>query len=129
MIALFAMDDKHFAHFDTLVKELSRSGLRLLTTWPCVGEACHILNVPQRLELLRWLELGGAVVYSFEITHLPDMIRRMRKYSEFGKREMDFADASLVWLAEETEVTDILTVNVADFTRYRLSDGRSFHIL
>ncbi|MBF0099241.1 MAG: toxin-antitoxin system, toxin component [Magnetococcales bacterium] len=53
----------------------------------------------------------------------------MAKYSEIGKREMDFADATLVWLADETNTTDIMTVDVADFSRYRLPDGRGFNLL
>jgi predicted nucleic acid-binding protein len=130
MIALFAVDDKHYQRFDELVKEHSKVGLRLLTTWPCVVEACHILSTLQRFELLRWLELGGALVYTFESFHLGDMIRWMRRYSEPGKRrQMDLADASLYWLAMETDVTLIMTVDVADFTRYRLPDGRVFELL
>jgi len=35
----------------------------------------------------------------------------MRRYSERGKREMDLADASLYWLAAETGLTEILTVD------------------
>ncbi|MEO5350376.1 MAG: PIN domain-containing protein [Magnetococcus sp. YQC-3] len=130
MIALFAVDDKHHRRFDKLVKEQARTGLRLLTTWPCVVEACHILPAPQRFELLRWLELGGAQVYTFESFHLRDMVRWMRQYSELGKRrQMDLADASLYWLAIETGVTLVMTVDVADFTRYRLPDGRAFELL
>jgi predicted nucleic acid-binding protein len=53
-IALFAVDDQHHARFDRLVTELSEEGLRLLTTWPCVVEACYLLDVPQRFELLLW---------------------------------------------------------------------------
>ncbi len=129
MIALFAVDDQHHRRFDLLVKEHACSGLRLLTTWPCVAEACHILSTPQRLELLHWLELGGAIVYSLEPFQLGDLIHWMRKYSETGKRAMDFADATLIWLAEEAGVTEIMTVDVADFSRYRLPDGRAFKLL
>ena len=57
------------------------------------------------------------------------MVRWMRRYTEAGKREMDFADASLYWLATETGVTEIMTTDVADFSRYRLPDGRSFSLL
>jgi predicted nucleic acid-binding protein len=39
---------------------------------------------------------------------------------------MDLADASLYWLATETGVTQILTVDVTDFSRYRLSGGKAF---
>jgi hypothetical protein len=48
---------------------------------------------------------------------------------ERGKREMDLADASLYWLAAETAVTEILTVDVADFSRYRLPRGKAFTLL
>jgi uncharacterized protein len=39
------------------------------------------------------------------------------------------ADASLVWLAADTGVTTVMTLDVRDFSRYRLPDGRSFDIL
>ena len=42
---------------------------------------------------------------------------------------MDLADASLYWLACESGVTRIFTVDVRDFSRYRLPDGRAFEIL
>jgi predicted nucleic acid-binding protein len=42
---------------------------------------------------------------------------------------MDLADASLYWLAVETGVTEILTVDVTDFSRYRLPGGKSFTLL
>lgn len=129
LIALFAPDDKHHARFDRMVSELSRDGLRPLTTWPCVVEASYILAIPQRFELLQWIELGGVVVYPFEAYHLGDMVNWMRRYTVRGKREMDLADASLYWLANEVGVTEIMTVDVNDFTRYRLPDGKHFTLL
>lgn len=129
LIALFAVDDKHHIRFDRLVNELSAGGLRLLTTWPCVVEASYLLGVPHRFEMLNWIELGGALVYPFDPHHLGDIIAWMRRYTEPGKREMDFADASLYWLAVETGITEILTVDTTDFTRYRLPDGSTFSLL
>jgi uncharacterized protein len=129
LIALFAIDDKHHAHYDRSIRELSRAGLRLLTVWPCIVEASFILDIPHRFEMLRWIELGGALVHPFEAYHLGDINQWMQQYTEPRKREMDFADAALYWLAVETGVTDIMTVDVADFTRYRLPDGRAFALL
>jgi predicted nucleic acid-binding protein len=129
LIALFAVDDRHHTRFDTLVKEESVRGLRLLTTWPCIVEASYLLEIPQRFEMFKWIELGGAVVYPFEPAHLGDMVRWMRRYSEAGKREMDLADASLYWLAVESGVTDIMTVDVTDFSRFRLPRGKAFTLL
>ena len=129
LIALFAVDDDHHTRFDAMVRELSVGGLRLITTWPCIVEASCLLEIPQRFEMLKWIELGGAVVYPFEPVHLSDIVRWMRRYSESGKREMNLADASLYWLADETGVTEILTVDVADFSRYRLPRGKAFTLL
>jgi predicted nucleic acid-binding protein len=129
LIALFAIDDKHHGRFDELISMLAQDGLRLLTTWPCIVEASYLLAVPQRYEMLHWIELGGALVYPFETYHLGDMIKWMRQYSKKTRREMDLADASLYWLATETSVTNIMTGDVADFSRYRLPDGQAFTLL
>jgi predicted nucleic acid-binding protein len=129
LIALFAVDDDHHARFDALVKTLSVGGLRLITTWPCIVEASYLLEIPHRFEMLEWIELGGAAVYPFESAHLGDFVRWMRRYSEVNKRGMDLADASLYWLAVETGVTEILTVDVTDFSRYRLPGRKSFTLL
>jgi predicted nucleic acid-binding protein len=129
LVALFAVDDKHHQRLDTQVRRLADNGLRMLTTWPCVVEAAYLLEAPQRFELLAWIELGGVQVYPFEPSHLGDMIDWMRRYKERSRREMDFADASLYWLAVETGIRDILTIDVADFGRYRLPEGEAFNIL
>ena len=129
LIALFAVGDKHHRRFDSLVKERSREGLRLLTTWPCVVEASYLLKPAQRYEMLDWVEAGGALVYPFEPYHLGEMVKWMRRYTATGKREMDLADASIYWLAVETGVHDVMTVDIADFSRYRLPDGGAFAIL
>ena len=38
---------------------------------------------------------------------------------------MDFADASLLWVAEQTGITDILTIDLRDFSAYRLQNGKA----
>jgi hypothetical protein len=57
------------------------------------------------------------------------MLKWMRQYSKDGRREMDLADASLYWLAAETSVVQIMTVDVADFSGYRLPAGSAFELL
>jgi hypothetical protein len=129
LVALFASDDRHHERVDAQVASMAAEGLRLVTTWPCVVEAAYLLDPPHRFELLRWIELGGVQVYPFESHHLADMVGWMRRYTEAGKREMDFADASLYWLAVETGIIDVLTIDVADFRRYRLPDRQRFNLL
>ena len=39
------------------------------------------------------------------------------------------ADAALIWLADRLNCTSVLTVDRADFTVYRLSNGKAFQIV
>ena len=58
-----------------------------------------------------------------------DQMETMRRYTESPRTDMDLADASLLWLAADTGVNRIMTLDVHDFSRYRLPDGRAFEIL
>lgn len=112
-----------------MVLAADRDGLRFVTTWPCIVEASYLLSSESRFAMLDFVRQGGAQVYPFAASHLDDMLGWMRRYTEDGKRDMDFADASLYWLATESGITEIMTVDRNDFERYRLPDGRSFSIL
>jgi hypothetical protein len=129
LIALFAVDDAHHARYDNLVAEAAVGGLRLATTWPCLTEAAYLLDAPLRFELLEWVERGGVQVFPFDASHLAVMLPWMRRYTEKYKRDMDLADASLLWLAHETGVREIMTVDVKDFSRYRLPGGEALSLL
>ena len=129
LVALFATDDAHHVHYDRLVSVVSVDGLRLVTTWPCVVEASYILDAPWRFELLHWIEQGGVQVFPFDPSHLAVMLPWMRRYTEKTKRDMDLADASLLWLAHETGLREIMTIDVKDFARYRLPDGAALTLL
>lgn len=129
LVALFAVTDRHHVRYRELVLAADRDGLRLVTTWPCVVEASYLLASDSRFAMLDFVRQGGAQIYPFDTTHLDDMLNWMRRYTEWGKRDMDLADASLYWLACETGVTEIMTTDRNDFERYRLPDGRSFDIV
>ena len=88
-----------------------------------------MLDAPQRYTLLRWIAAGALPVFPFSADQLDPMIELMQRYTAAPRSEMDLADASLVWLATDTGVTRIMTLDVRDFSRYRLPDGRPFEIL
>jgi len=129
LIALFSVNDRHHARYNEVVRVQSAEGLRLLSTWPCVVEASYLLSDINRYALLEWVELGGVTISHFEAADLGSILGLMKTYTESGKIEMDFADASLVWLASETGINEIMTVDTRDFSRYRTSDGKAFVIL
>jgi predicted nucleic acid-binding protein len=76
-----------------------------------------------RIALTGWALNGGVAVLDLGEEVLAELDRLLRQYRD---RPMDLADASLVLLAERTGLTEILTIDRADFDVYRLADGRPF---
>lgn len=128
LVALFDVDDVAHSHYRQLLQQ-ERAGWHLTTTWPCVVEASHFLPVQTGTSMLQWVEQGGVSIFPFDPEHLHDMRALMQRYTDGRRTRMDFADASLVWAAGETAIAQVWTIDVRDFYRYRLPDGRSFEIL
>lgn len=128
LVALFHAGDRFHGHFRQLILE-PEVPVQLHTTWPCVTEAGHLLGPRHRLALLQWIAAGAVLVYLFDAADLPEMCGWMAQYARQPRAEMDLADASLYWLACESGVTQIFTVDVRGFSRYRLPEGRGFDIL
>jgi hypothetical protein len=64
-----------------------------------------------------------------DAAELPELVVLMDRYSEPKRSSMDLADATLYSVAAQTEIRAIMTLDVRDFSRYRLPDGRGFEIL
>jgi predicted nucleic acid-binding protein len=124
LVALFDPSAEEHQHFRTALRAAGMP----LTTWPCVTEALHILpRVKMKTALMRWIGAGAVSVHEFHVTDLPPMADWIERYSE--RREMDFADASLVWLANRSGSRRIMTTDVRDFSRYRLAGSKAFEII
>jgi predicted nucleic acid-binding protein len=129
LVALFGTRQPEGPRYRALFKLASDQQWSLATTWPCIVEASYLLAPPQRYALLRWVAAGAVSVFPFAQEALEAMVDLMRRYTESPWTEMDLADASLVWLAADTGVPRIMTLDQRDFSRYRLPDGRAFEIL
>ena len=129
LVAVFGRKQPRAKHYLALFKKAADDGWSLSTTWPCVVEASYLLAPPQRYTFLRWVGAGALTVFPFRQEMLDEFVELMRGYTRSPRSEMDLADASLVWLASDTGVTTILTTELRNFSRYRLSDGRGFEIL
>jgi predicted nucleic acid-binding protein len=125
MAALFSPG--HVAH--THYRGLLQQPWALCTTWPCVAEASHFLSPLSRFRFLHWLASGAVSVCDLDAAKLPTLVNVMARYTEPYKTEMDLADATLFDLAAELKLNRIMTLDVRDFSRYRLPDGRRFELL
>lgn len=114
------------SHFDQAVAFMRDFAGSLIVTWPVLTEVCHL--IPQRLvgRFMTWAARGGVVVFEIPPAALPEIAALMEKYAD---RPMDLADASLVWLASQIGLTDVITVDDSDFAAYRTVSGKPFRNL
>jgi len=98
---------------------------QLVTTSAVIVETCHFLTPDARINLLDSVGPKLAVV-DVPVQSYPDLAATIGKYAD---RDVDFADASLVWLAEQTGLKRILTADVRDFSTLRLWNGRRFELV
>ena len=77
--------------------------------------------------LVEFLNASGAEVSAVvEPAALRSAVALMKKYRD---TPMDFADATLVLLADDLGLTDIATLDRRGFSTYRTSRGRSFGLV
>ena len=120
-----AADPAHVSVVDVL-DEFSG---RLHTTAAVVTDAMHLVSEhtdgPEVLvELLNTAAVE--VTALVEPVALRAAVALIKKYRD---TPMDFADATLVLLAEELNVTEIATLDRRGFSTYRLSRGRAFRLV
>jgi uncharacterized protein len=120
IVALIARADAHHRRLATFLK---RHPCTLLTTWPVMTEAWHLVHEDARLRLARWALVGGVHVFDLGEDAPARLLALLETYHD---RPMDLADASLVLLAERTGIEEILTIDRSDFDTYRLPGGKRF---
>jgi len=103
---------------------------QLCTTSAVVTEGMHLVGAdPNGPTLLAdFIESAGVVVSGCTQTNqLKQAVALMRKYAD---TPMDFADATLILLADDLRVADILTLDRRGFSTYRTARGKPFrHVL
>lgn len=101
----------------------------LATTGAAITEAMHFLGAaadgPTRLAEL--VARSGMQVYDLcQPLELREAAVLMRRYAD---TPMDFADATLVLLAEAVEADEVLTLDRRGFSTYRTRQGAGFRLV
>ncbi|THF62300.1 PIN domain-containing protein [Pseudothauera nasutitermitis] len=122
LIALFEPTDRRHGLARAFIETYQGS---LLTTWPVLTEVGHLLghSVDRQLAFLQWVERGGVEVVAPGAGAVA-LIRQMT--DQYRDLPMDVADGSLIVLASESGVRDILTFD-RDFDVYCLPDRSRFN--
>ena len=109
------------------VEAYDRVRLPLATTSAVLAETFYF-TVKRNLRPRTWEFIRAAPIVIAPITNedLPSLEALMRRYAD---RPMDFADATLVHVAEREGLTTILTIDHDDFETYRIGRNAKFRIL
>jgi predicted nucleic acid-binding protein len=74
----------------------------------------------------KFVRSGALIVATIEDEEMSHLQALMSRYWD---RPMDFADATLVYLAKRESLSVILTVDQADFATYRIEGKRQFRVV
>jgi uncharacterized protein len=126
--AILALLDRTDRWHSVCVDGFRELRLPLLTSEAVVTELFHLVGDSRHEMEAAWkfLRSGAVTLAAIEHSELPHLQTLMIRYRD---RPMDFADASLVYLAKREAVSTIFTVDRADFETYRIEGHRRFRIL
>lgn len=123
LIALFDLSDEAHARCAAALGTFTGG---FATTWPVLTEAFHFIDRPRDRSLLWNFVLSDVVqVDAMLATDLGRMRLLMEQYEDLP---MDFADASLVVLAERLRVSRVFTLDRRGFGVFRPRHAQSFEI-
>jgi predicted nucleic acid-binding protein len=107
---------------------LNQIRLPLATSSAVLTELFHLLGDNARDVELAWsfIRSGAVTVLPIADRDLPDIEALMHKYRD---RPMDFADATLVHLAQRESLTTVFTIDHDDFETYRVGGRKRLRIL
>jgi predicted nucleic acid-binding protein len=127
LIALFTREDQFHTECVKLFQALN---CEFYTTLAVLTESMYFLGRygghPAQHALWKLVHRGDLLLEHPSPQELLRMCELMDRYRDFP---MDFADASLVALAERLGLTRIFTVDYNDFSTYRLNGNHRFTVI
>jgi predicted nucleic acid-binding protein len=122
LVALYARDD---ARHDAVTRWFEDFHGELHTVQPVLTEAAFFLPVRMRSAVARLAGQGTLTVHAID----DGAHRRMAElFDKYRDQDPDWADIALLWLAESAGIRRIATLDVTDFTVYRLHGRTRFQL-
>ena len=122
LVALFDRRDNAHRRCVEVLKKIDEP---LATTLPVLTEAFHLLGATSASAsaLMDFIAEGGLEVLFLDEGALMRCFELMAQYAD---APMDFADASLVAMAEGLHLRKVFTVDRNDFATYRIKRGHRY---
>lgn len=124
LYSFFDSSDKHAKRTREFLRDYTG---RLITTLAIVTEVSYLLGdiKPAQLDFIEWVQKGAIEIADVKSQDFSEIHKGMKKYAD---TPMDFADATLVFIANSLKVSNIITFD-DDFRVYRLAGGSKFAYL
>jgi uncharacterized protein len=126
--AILALLDANDRWHEPCVEALRTLRKPLATTAAVLAELFHLVGEDPRSVAAAWgiVRSGAVSVLPIGDRDLPALETLMARYAD---RPMDFADATLVHLAERESLTTVFTIDHDDFETYRIGGRKRFRIV
>jgi uncharacterized protein len=126
--AILALLDRTDRWHNICVAAFQELKLPLLTSEAVLTELFHLVGDSRHETETAWKFIcsGALRLAMIEDSELPEIQTIMSRYWD---RPMDFADATLVYLAKRQGMNTVFTVDHADFNTYRIEGRKRFRIL
>lgn len=123
--ALVALFDRHDPQHETAAAWLAGCHAALHTVEAVLAEACFFLPARLRPALARLAGQGVIQVHPLDAAAHGRMAQLFEKYRD---QDPDWADMALLWLAEARGLRRIATLDVTDFSVYRIHGRGRFQL-
>ena len=122
LVALFKRND---LHHERAISWFKGQRGTLLTTQAVVTEAWHLVSEHVRLPLVRFVT-AACVVCEFRPEDMARLVVVLERYADLP---MDYADATLIVMAESQKLDSVATIDINDFSTYRLANGKALKLV
>jgi uncharacterized protein len=126
--AILALLDRTDRWHAACVETFRQLRLPLITSEAVLTELFHLVG-DRRGEMetaWKFVRSGAVTMAAIEDSELPEIRTLMARYRD---RPMDFADATLVYLARRERISTVFTVDQADFHIYRIEGRKRLRVL
>ncbi len=126
--AMLALLDRTDRWHRICVEAFEQLRLPLVTSEAVLTELFHLAGDSRHEMEAAWrlVRPGAIVLAAIEDSELAQIQALMSRYAD---RPMDFADATLVYLAKREALSTIFTVDPTDFDTYRIEGRRRFRVI
>ena len=122
-----ALINRADAHHHRAVEFFQRFRGQLWSTEAVLTEMAYVLapSLTHQTAALTWLQRSADAGF-LRFEGMSDLSRAAALLTKYADLPADFADVSLVWLAQQKRIDKVVTVNERDFAIYTSYAGKPF---